>query len=73
MRTNHMNDRMRQRGITEAEIAVIQELGEWNERADRIVLSARRCALAESILRQEIRNAERRAGITQLGREQKHV
>ena len=73
MRTNHMKDRMRQRGITEAEIAVIYELGEWNERADRIVLTARRCALAESILRQEIRKAERRAGSTQLGREKKHV
>ncbi len=73
MRTSHMNDRMRQRGITEAEIAMIQELGEWNERADRIVLTASRCALAESVLRQEIRNAERRTGSTQMGREQEHV
>jgi hypothetical protein len=73
MRTSHMNDRMRQRGITDADIAVIQELGEWNERADRIVLTARGCALAESVLRQEIRNAERRAGRTQIGRERGYV
>ncbi|MDA7827943.1 hypothetical protein N9A67_06935 [Rhodobacteraceae bacterium] len=34
-----MECRMKQRGISEDIIGTIMELGEWNERGDRIVLS----------------------------------
>lgn len=53
-RTQHMVDRMRQRSITEDEIGVILEHGEWNRRTDRLVLSAQACARAEEALRKEI-------------------
>lgn len=59
MRTKHMEDRMRQRGISDEEIGVILDLGEWNERADRIVLTAQICARAEKTLRDEIAALER--------------
>lgn len=41
MRTMHMEDRMRQRGVSEEMVGAILTLGEWNERGDRIVLSER--------------------------------
>ncbi len=52
---------MRQRGISEEEISVVLELGEWNARADRLVLSRDACALAERALRKEIAALERKA------------
>jgi hypothetical protein len=52
---------MRQRGISEEEISVILELGEWNARADRLVLSVDACARAERALRKEIAALERKA------------
>lgn len=58
MRTEHMTDRMRQRRFVEAEIDVIMELGELNERADRLVLTARNCAREEAALRKEIERLE---------------
>lgn len=61
MRTAHMEHRMRQRGISEEEISVILELGEWNARADRLVLSGEACAREERALRKEIAALERKA------------
>ncbi|MCB1484150.1 MAG: hypothetical protein KDJ17_04575 [Hyphomicrobiaceae bacterium] len=61
MRTKHMEDRMRQRGMSDEEIGVILELGEWNERADRIVLTEQVCAREERTLRKEIAALERQA------------
>jgi len=61
MRTRHMEDRMRQRGMSDLEIGVILELGEWNERADRLVLSGQVCAREERTLRREIVALERQA------------
>lgn len=58
MRTEHMIGRMRQRRIAEAEINVILELGELNERADRLVLTAKSCAREEAALRKEIEDLE---------------
>jgi cell division protein FtsB len=60
MRTEHMTTRMRQRRIAEAEINVILELGELNERADRLVLTAQSCAREEAALRKEIEYLERK-------------
>lgn len=40
-RTNHMECRMRQRAITEDMVNTILELGDWNERGDRIILPRR--------------------------------
>lgn len=59
MRTKHMTDRMRQRAIVDEEIDLILELGEWNERTDRLVLTAKACASAEAALRKEIAELER--------------
>ena len=61
MRTEHMEHRMRQRGISEEEISVILEFGEWNARADRLVLSEDACAREERALRKEIAALERKA------------
>lgn len=60
-RTGHMAERMRQRRITEDAVSVILELGEWNRRADRLVLSVQACALEETALRKEILALERQA------------
>ncbi len=57
-RTTHMSDRMRQRQIADDEISVIFELGEWNQRMDRLVLTAQACAQAEEALRKEIADLE---------------
>ncbi len=59
MRTKHMTDRMRQRRIVDEEINLILELGDWNERTDRLVLTAQACASAEAALRKEIAELER--------------
>lgn len=61
MRTKHMEERMRQRSISEEEISVIFELGEWNARADRLVLSGDACAREERALRKEIEALERKS------------
>ncbi len=61
MRTEHMEHRMCQRGISEEEISMILELGEWNARADRLVLSGDACAREERALRKEIAELERKA------------
>jgi len=61
MRTEHMEHRMCQRRISEEEISMILELGEWNARADRLVLSGDACAREERALRKEIAELERKA------------
>lgn len=60
-RTAHMRDRMHQRCLTEEEVGLILELGEWNPRADRLVLSAQICAREENALRKEIAALERQS------------
>lgn len=60
-RTKHMYDRMRQRRIADDEVALILELGEWNERTDRLVLTAQACGREEEALRREISDLERQA------------
>jgi hypothetical protein len=52
---------MCQRRISEEEISMILELGEWNARADRLVLSGDACAREERALRKEIAELERKA------------
>ena len=61
MRTRHMQDRMQQRGFTEAEIGLIEALGEWNPRTDRIVLTKKMIEARERQLRSEIADIERRS------------
>jgi len=56
-----MEHRMCQRRISEEEISMILELGEWNARADRLVLSGDACAREERALRKEIAELERKA------------
>jgi len=54
MRTKHMDIRMRQRGVSEGEIGVIMEFGEWNERTDRLVLTQQVIAQRQKSLWDEI-------------------
>lgn len=58
MRTAHMSNRMRQRKIGDAEVSLILEFGDWNSRADRLVLTAKICAKLEKSLREEIKSLE---------------
>ncbi len=39
MRTQHMKSRILKRGFSEDKIRMIEALGEWNERTDRLVLT----------------------------------
>ncbi len=50
MHTRHMEDRMRQRGISEEMVGTILEVGEWNARGDRLELPKR---AIEPLLRQK--------------------
>ena len=63
-RTKHMAERMRQRRIADEEVEVILELGEWNARSDRLVLTVQACAREEEALRKEIAALERQAQST---------
>lgn len=49
---------MRQRKIGDAEVSLILEFGDWNSRADRLVLTAKICAKLEKSLREEIKYLE---------------
>ena len=68
-RTKHMAERMRRRRISDEEVNVILELGEWNVRTDRLVLTAQACAREEEALRREIAALERQAQSTYQQRE----
>lgn len=61
MRTMHMEDRMRQRGISEEMVGAILTLGEWNERGDRIVLSERAVAALLQQIRDKVKMLEKLA------------
>ena len=50
MHTRNMEDRMRQRGISEEMVGTILEAGEWNARGDRLELPKR---AIEPLLRQK--------------------
>ena len=63
-RTKHMAERMCQRRIADEAVDVILELGEWNARSDRLVLTAQTCAREEEALRREIAALERQAQST---------
>ena len=60
MRTDHMQDRMRQRSVSETEINIIMNFGEWNERTDRLVLTQQTIAQRQQLLRDEIAALERK-------------
>jgi len=60
MRTDHMQDRMRQRSVSETEINIIMNFGEWNERTDRLVLTQQIIAKRQKLLRDEIAALERK-------------
>lgn len=58
MRTAHMEDRMRQRGLSEEMVGAIFAFGEWNRRGDRIVLSERAIAPLLQQIRDEVKMLE---------------
>lgn len=61
MHTAHLQDRMRQRGISEAMIGAILTLGDWNARGDRLVLPERAIAPLLQQKREELKMLERLA------------
>lgn len=61
MRTKHMEDRMRQRGISDEMVGAILEMGEWNSRGDRLVLSGRAIEPLLQEKRDELKMLERLA------------
>lgn len=66
-RTNHMDCRMRQRAITEDMVNTILELGDWNERGDRIILPRRVLTPEIQKRREELKileNIQRRKGLS---------
>ena len=66
-RTNHMEFRMHQRAITEDMVNTILDLGDWNERGDRIILSRRALTPEIQKRREELKileNIQRRKGLS---------
>ena len=61
MHTAHLQDRMRQRGISEAMIGAIFALGDWNARGDRLVLPERAITPLLQQKREELKMLERLA------------
>lgn len=61
MYTAHLEDRMRQRGISEEMIGMIFTLGNWNERGDKIVLPERTIAPLLQQKRDEVKMLEKLA------------
>ncbi|VVM75199.1 hypothetical protein [Pseudomonas fluorescens] len=61
MHTAHLQNRMRQRGISEAMIGAILTLGDWNARGDRLVLPERAIAPLLQQKREELKMLERLA------------
>lgn len=61
MHTAHLQDRMRQRGISEAMIRAIITFGDWNSRGDRLVLPKRAITPLLQQKREELKMLERLA------------
>ncbi|WP_146241902.1 hypothetical protein [Pseudomonas jessenii] len=61
MQTAHLQNRMRQRGISEAMIGAILTLGDWNARGDRLVLPERAIAPLLQQKREELKMLEQLA------------
>lgn len=61
MHTAHLQDRMRQRGISEEMLGAILNLGDWNARGDRLVLQERAIAGLLKQKREELKMLERLA------------
>lgn len=61
MRTKHMEDRMRQRGISDQMVGAILELGEWNNRGDRLELPEKAIGPLLQEKRSELKMLERLA------------
>ncbi len=61
MQTKHMEDRMRQRGISEEMVGAILELGEWNARGDRLELPKKAIGPLLQQKRDELKLLERLA------------
>lgn len=61
MRTKHMEDRMRQRGISDEMVGAILQLGEWNDRGDRLELPGKSIAPLLQQKRNELKVLERLA------------
>jgi hypothetical protein len=59
MFTKHMEDRMRQRNISERSVTAILELGEWNERGDRLELPRRALSPVVRKMREDLKVLER--------------
>jgi len=61
MRTKHMEDRMRQRCISDEMVGAILELGEWNARGDRLELPGKAIVPLLQQKRDELKLLERLA------------
>lgn len=61
MQTKHMEDRMRQRGISKEMVGAILELGEWNARGDRLELPKKAIGPLLQQKRDELKMLERLA------------
>lgn len=61
MHTRHMNDRMRQRGISSEMVGAIFKLGEWNARGDRLELPGKAIEPLIQQKRDELKVLERLA------------
>ena len=61
MQTAHLQNRKRQRGISEAMIGAILTLGDWNARGDRLVLPERAIAPLLQQKREELKMLEQLA------------
>lgn len=59
MHTAHLQNRMRQRGISEAMIGTILTFGDWNARGDRLVLPKRALTPLLQQKRKELKMLER--------------
>jgi|UniRef100_UPI004047ED2B hypothetical protein len=61
MHTRHMEDRMRQRGISDEMVGAILEVGEWNARGDRLELPKKAIGPLLQQKRDELKMLERLA------------
>lgn len=61
MHTKHMEDRMRQRGISDEMVGAILEVGEWNARGDRLELPKKAIGSLLQQKRDELKMLERLA------------
>ena len=61
MHTKHIEDRMRQRGISNEMVGAILELGEWNNRGDRLELPEKAIGSLLQEKRNELKLLERLA------------